>query len=105
VQLPQAIDGAINQPQDVDVFRFEGKKGQKIVCEVLAARYGSPLDSILTLYDADGHVLASNDDYGGSADSRLELTLPKTGVYFFSLIDAHDLGGPSYVYRLALRVK
>jgi hypothetical protein len=105
VQLPQVIEGAINPPQDVDVFRFEGKKGQKIVCEVVAARYGSPLDSILTLYDADGHNLASNDDSGGSADSRLEATLPKTGVYFLSLIDAHDLGGPAFVYRLALRVK
>jgi hypothetical protein len=105
VQLPLMIDGAINQPLDVDVFRFEGKMGQKIVCEVLAARYGSPLDSILTLYDAEGHVLASNDDSGGSADSRLELTLPKDGAYFMSLIDAQDLGGPAFVYRLVLRVK
>jgi hypothetical protein len=105
VQVPQLIDGAINPPLDVDVFRIEGKEGQKIVCEVFAARYGSPLDSILTLYDADGHVLASNDDSGGSADSRLELTLPKNGVYFLSLIDAQDLGGPAFVYRLALRVK
>jgi hypothetical protein len=105
VELPLMIDGAVNPPLDVDVFSFEGKEGQKIVCEVLAARYGSPLDSILTLYDADGNVVASNDDSGGSADSRLELTLPKTGVYFLSLIDAQDLGGPAFVYRLALRVK
>jgi hypothetical protein len=62
VQLPATIEGAISQPQDVDVFRFQGEEGQCVVCEVVAARYGSPLDSILTLYDSGGHVLTMNDD-------------------------------------------
>jgi hypothetical protein len=105
IQLPQRVDGVIGHAQDVDVFRFEGKEGQAVVAEVFAARYGSPLDSFLTLYNADGQIIASNDDHNGSADSRIETTLPKAGVYYLSLIDANDQGGPTYVYRLAVRAK
>jgi hypothetical protein len=105
IALPQSIDGVISQSQDVDVFRFEGKEGQAVVIEVFAARYGSPLDSFLTLYTADGQIVASNDDHGGSADSLIETTLPKSAAYYVSLIDANDQGGPAYVYRLSVRAK
>jgi len=91
--------------QDVDVFRFDGKEGQAVVIEVFAARYGSPLDSFLTLYTADGQIVASNDDHAGSADSLIETTLPKSGAYYVSVIDANDQGGPAYVYRLAVRAR
>jgi hypothetical protein len=101
----QDVQGAISQNQDVDVYRFEGKAGQQIVAEVLAARYGSALDSFLTLYDGQGRTLASNDDSDGSPDSRVELRLPRDGSYYLSVIDANDQGGPAHVYRLALRVK
>jgi hypothetical protein len=103
--LPQAVDGTIGQPQDVDVFRFEGKAGQRVVLEVFAARHGSALDSVLTLYDSGGRELASNDDADGSADSRLEVTLPRDGTYFVSLLDAHDQGGPTHVYRVVARLR
>jgi hypothetical protein len=105
VQVPQVIDGAIGQNQDVDVFRFDGHAGQQVVIEVFAARYGSSLDSFLTLYNADGQIIASNDDIEGTTDSRIEATLPKAGVYYLSVIDAHDTGGPAHVYRLVLRTK
>src|SRR5262249_41963454 len=62
VPVPCAVDGLIERPRDVDVFRIEGKAGQQLVLEVLAARHGSALDSILTLYDATGREVASNDD-------------------------------------------
>jgi hypothetical protein len=103
IALPQAVDGVISQAQDVDVYRFEGKAGQKIVIEVLAARHRSALDSILSLHDADGRLLGTNDDIADSVDSRLEVTLPKDGAYFASVIDAHDSGGPAHVYRLVVR--
>jgi hypothetical protein len=105
VKLGQTIEGVIDGAQDVDVFRFEGKAGQKVVLEVVAARLGSPLDSHLTLYDARGQILAANDDAQGSTDSTIEATLPRDGVYFVSLIDVHDQGGALFVYRLQLRLR
>jgi hypothetical protein len=100
ISLPQVVDGAIGRPRDVDVFAFAGKAGQRVVFEVLAARYGSPLDSVLTLYGPGGSELASNDDSGDSLDSRLEAALPRDGVYYISIVDAQDHGGPLHVYRL-----
>jgi len=105
IALPQAVDGVISQNQDVDVFHFEGKAGQRVVIEVLAARYGSALDSYLTLHDADGRLLATSDDIEGSTDSRIDMMLPKDGAYFASIVDAHDTGGPAHVYRLVLKEK
>jgi Bacterial pre-peptidase C-terminal domain len=105
VQIGQTIEGVINGGSDVDVFRIDGKEGQQVVLEVFAARYGSALDSLLTLYDADGRIVASNDDVDGTADSRIETTLPKTGVYYVSLVDANDVGSTTNVYRLAIRAK
>jgi hypothetical protein len=105
VHLGQTIEGVVNPASDVGVFRFDGKQGQQIVLEVFAARYGSPLDSLLTLYDAEGRIVASNDDVDGTADSRIEATLPATGAYYVSVVDANDVGSPSNVYRLVTRIK
>jgi hypothetical protein len=103
VQVPQIVQGSIGNNTDVDVFRIDGKAGQKLTLEIFAARYGSALDSILTLYDADGQILAVNDDHDGSPDSRLEVTLPRDGVYYVAVSDAHDVGGPAHVYQLHIR--
>jgi hypothetical protein len=103
IALPSAVEGTIKSERDVDVFKFDGKKGDKVTIEVQAARFGSPVDGFLTVYDLDRKVLASADDTNGSADPSLVLTLPKDGTYFISLIDAHDLGGANFGYRLTLK--
>lgn len=102
IKLPVVVEGVIGMPRDVDVFRFQGRKGQKIRAEVLANRFGSPLDAMLTLYGERGIEIASADDFKGSRDALLEATLPADGVYFLSLIDAHDTGSAIHVYRLAV---
>jgi hypothetical protein len=102
IQPGQTIEGAIGQPQDVDVFRLEGQANRTLVIEVVAARHGSPLDAVLMLYDAAGQEVAGNDDSEHGSDARLTVKLPRTGVYYLSLLDAHDQGGPVHVYRLVV---
>ncbi len=97
--------GAIEKPKDVDVFRIDLAAGQKLVAEIHAARQGSPLDSIVTLFDSRRQIVATNDDQGGARDSRIEVSVAAPGTYFLSLIDAHDLGSPLHVYRLAIGVE
>ena len=41
---------------------FQGKAGDPVVAEIMARRLLSPMDSLLRLTDADGKVLAWNDD-------------------------------------------
>ena len=105
IQPGQVVAGTVDRPQDVDLYRFAGRAGQRITAEVLASRLGSPLDPFLTLYDAAGHALTADDDSAGSADPRVDVTLPRDGTYFLGVADANDQGGPAHVYRLLLRVK
>jgi hypothetical protein len=105
VTLPAAIDGAIGQAQDVDVFRFEGKAGQQVRIDIAAARFGSALEAILTLYNAQGQIVAVSDEVEKGKDPSLEATLPKEGSYYLSVLDANDQGGPAHVYRVSIRAK
>ena len=102
-----SINGRIERPGDVDVFRVDG--AGITVAEVYARRLYSPLDSVVRLLDSRGKVLAHNDDYEDKswplithhADSRL-LTTIEAGQYI-SIGDAQGRGGPDFAYRLYIR--
>lgn len=100
IGLPQVVRGVIGEANDVDVFRFTGRAGQKVRVHSLSVRYGSTLDPILSLHDAAGRVLVTSDDTKDGLDARIEFTLPRAGGYFITVIDAHDRGGPTYGYLL-----
>jgi hypothetical protein len=102
VAVPQVIDGVIHEKRNVDVFAFDIDDEQRVLIEVHARRHGSALDSLLTLFDERGNILAVNDDDNASPDSRIATTL-RAGKYFLSLQDAHDSGSPTHPYRLVIR--
>ena len=103
LQAPCVVEGSVERQRDVDVYRIEGKAGQKLTAEVTAARHGSALDALLTLYTAEGNQLASSAEKIAGPDARITATLPANGVYYLSLIDAHDSGGALHVYRLTVK--
>lgn len=110
VQLPVIINGRIDRPDEWDMFQFTGHAGETIVAEVKARRLNSPLDSVLMLTDANGKLLAMNDDYedpeAGTdthyADSCLTIKLPADGTYYLRLGDITRSGGEEYAYRLRI---
>jgi hypothetical protein len=104
IQVPQVIDGQIHADRNVDVFMFELDAQQTLAVEVQAARRGSGLDSLLTLFDQDGNIVGVSDDHAETTDSRLSVTLP-SGSYYLSLQDAHDRGGPAQPYRLSVQAE
>ena len=103
------INGRIDQPGDQDVFLIEG--GGRLVAEIHARRLGSPLDSMLTLTDADGNEVAFNDDHIDKsqallthhADSHLTASVPAKGNYYLHVTDAQQNGGAEFSYRLCMR--
>lgn len=103
ITFPCAIEGTIKGERDVDVFKFDGKKGDKLTIELQAARFGSPVEGILTVFDADRKILASASDAKGSPDPLVAVTLPRDGTYFVTLIEANDLGGVNFGYRLVVK--
>ncbi len=108
VQPPITVNGCIDKPGDLDCYGFAVKAKEKMTIEVMSRRVGTPLDSILTLYNARGGRLAENDDWVDPdspllthhADSRITYTFPADGYYEVGIRDVQGRGGVDYCYRL-----
>jgi len=101
---PVALNGIIDKPGDVDYFKVPFKKGQQVVLQTFAQSLGSPLDSVVNVYNEKGGSLGGNDDGGGRRrlDSKQTLNIPADGHYFVRVSDHLERGGPNYVYRIEL---
>jgi hypothetical protein len=102
--LPLAFNGIISEPGDVDFFRFTAKKGEAFDVQVYARALRSPLDAVLTITNATGGALASNDD-NNSPDSYLSWAAPADGEYCLSVHDQLKRGTPLSTYRVEVRPK
>jgi hypothetical protein len=70
---PKAEDDSL-----FDLYRFTGKKGERIVLEMNS----KALDSFLAIYVGEGvDPIDYDDDGGGGNDARLVFTLPQDGTY------------------------
>jgi len=110
VPIPAVINGRIQQPGDVDYFLVTAKAGQVVMLDVQARRLDSPLDSFLSVMNAQGGVLAENDDFVDPdyplllhhSDSRFALAFPAAGDYILRIRDTQGQGGDEYAYRLVV---
>ena len=110
VTLPVIVNGRVDRADDWDVFQFSGKSGETVIAEVHARRLDSPLDSVVKFTDANGRVLAFNDDCEDftsglnthHADSYVVAKLPADGVYYVHIGDTARHGGQEYGYRLRI---
>jgi len=57
IPVPGTANGRIDPPGATQTWRFQAKKGQRLLLEVHANRIGSPLDSVLEILDAQGQPL------------------------------------------------
>jgi hypothetical protein len=101
VQLPVTINGRVFPREDVDLWSFTARAGETVALEAVAARLGSPLDSVLQVLDASGRVMAENGDWFGP-DSFVQFTAPADGTYLARIHDAAFGGLQPYVYRLTI---
>jgi hypothetical protein len=97
----KTVRGALETLTDVDVFRCELQAGHTLRAEVVAERLGATLDATLSLYDAKGRLLTSNDDAKGSGrDPLLEFKIPSTGRYLLAVGGVTEKAGLAAVYLL-----
>jgi hypothetical protein len=102
LQLPATVNGTLAGP-DRDVYRFEGRKGQRLVIEVEARRAGSALDPVIRLLTAEKKQIAiSNDTHGLGVDCRLDVSLPESGRYYLMVHDARFSEQEQNFYRLKI---
>jgi len=82
ISVPGAINGRIDHPGDVDLFRFEAKAGQTYVLETLASRRSSPADTKIEVLHPDG-----------SPVERVQLRAVRDSAITFRGFDANAGGG------------
>lgn len=97
------VSGKLNEPTDVDLYRVEVKRGQRVSAEVEAARLGVERgipDLHLAIYDADGKKLAAADDSALFVqDPVLSVLADRDGAYFVEV--RHSMyAGANDAYRL-----
>lgn len=113
--LPVAFNGIIDQPGDVDCFKFHAKKGEQYKFHAMANALGSPVDPMIWIKPTSGKgtVLRASDSrlnqLGFSPanglirethDAVLEFTAPADGDYILGMEDERGEGGSDHVYRI-----
>jgi hypothetical protein len=102
--LSAAAHGVLNGSAKSDWFKFTAGKGQNLLLKVIARSHQSPLDSVLSIHQADGKALAVNDDQG-SPDSILNWACPADGEYFLQIRDQLFRTGEDFSYRIEVTEK
>ncbi len=114
VKIPGLIEGRIQTPGDVDLFRFRAQAGQKLAFEIETPGNSPPhFNPWLKLLDGSGNELVSNIymEYGGDGDDvnktverKTIVTIEQTGSYFLQIRELTSVqGGPRFRYRLLAR--
>lgn len=103
VALNTTVSGSIAS-EDIDCFSITATKGQRISAEVAGIRLGrAAFDSVLSIQDAKGNVLATCDDSSLLLqDALLSILAPEDGTYTILLRDIAYGGGGEFVYLLHL---
>lgn len=97
--FPSAFNGILQEPGDVDIFKFTAKAGQVFEVECFGRRIRSPIDPVMNLYKATGEGITGNDDSRGP-DSYFRWQVPADGEYAIRVADHLNRGGPQFVYRI-----
>ncbi|MCX7426203.1 MAG: pre-peptidase C-terminal domain-containing protein [Planctomycetia bacterium] len=89
--------GTIERAGDVDMFKIVAPvSGQMTITQ--SAIVGSRLDACVYVYDANGHLLAQNDDYGGSQNSQVTIDVT-AGTTYFVKAAAHGRTAGAYAVQ------
>lgn len=101
VPLNTVVNGQLDKPADVDRFRFQATKGQRVIIECSAERIDSRLRAVLEVFDDYGRRLAVNRGYFG-IDPLIDFVAPADGFFVVRIQDLISSGGPEFYYRLEL---
>ena len=96
---PVAFHGVLAGPGDVDAFAIKARAGEVIQVEAFGERIGSPIDSIVEVYDPEGDLIARNDD-DACHDSRIVFKAGSEGNYRIEVSDKRRQGGSAFLYRV-----
>ncbi len=82
IRVGADVRGALDYDGDIDFFRFQAERGQSYRIDVAQ---GTLYDPKLDLFDSDGWLLGTNDDYGDTYASRLYWEAPSSGERYVAV--------------------
>jgi len=89
-------DGKSESGAPADAWRFEGREGQRVRIDLISDDF----DTYLELFDENRVSLATDDDGGPEGtNSRITLTLPRTGAY---IVEARAFSDGTGDYSLSV---
>ena len=97
---PVVVEGQ-SAGNDVDYFKFAGKKGAKLVIQALTYELALNTEVLLKVLDAKGAELAKSNPQ--QAGVRVEFTPPADGDFYISCENTNYVSGPNEVYHLSVR--
>ncbi len=105
VTLPCVANGCLQNNTERHFFRFNAKKGERLVFNLKAFRFNDQIQMFfnpeLRLYDADAKQIAENHGYY-DLDPLIDWTCPADGLYVLEVRDLLGRGNPGSVYRLTM---
>ena len=67
---------------DFDFFALEADPDQRIILDVDGVSIGRQMDTVAGIFDANGLLVASNDDDGSTTDSLIRFDAASAGTYY-----------------------
>jgi hypothetical protein len=104
ITLPVVVNGQISGERDQDFFVFSAKAGDVVVCDVMAARIGSPLEPVIAILDTLGNRQEVQEIRVGN-DPVVSFRVPISGDYRIHVANLSYYGGPAYVYRITVSTR
>jgi hypothetical protein len=108
IALPATVCGAIEKREDVDFYKFRVAAGTALTFHVRCQRLENRIhdlqehaDPIITLRNATGSVLASNDNYF-FGDPLLSYRFTTAGEYYLEIRDTRYGGNPFWQYCIEI---
>lgn len=108
VTLPVTVCGRIEKAEDVDFVRFQVDAGSSLCCHVMCMRLQDRIhdlqqhtDPILTIYDANGGVVASSDNEL-RGDPLICHRFDRDGEYVLEIRDVRFQGNTYWQYSLEI---
>jgi len=98
---PFSFWGTLTTPGKADGIEFQSRAGDMLIFDLAAKSIGSKANALLTLYDQQGALLASNSGLDGG-DPLLTFRIPKAGQYKIQVADKTDSSSKEHFYRLSV---
>jgi len=98
---PQLCQITLWPSGDIDFFKFSGKVGS--VYRVFTTNLDPGLDTALTVFDPQGNVIATNDDFTvGDRRSEVTITAGTSGFYYARIVnqDPSDSTNKTYCFEV-----